>query len=366
MPTIANICRLGVKELWSLARDPVMLLLIVHAFTISIYVSASAMPETLNKAPIVDEDDSPLSNRIASAFFLTLFKPPKIISLADIDRGMDSGDYTFVLNIPPNFQRDVLDGKSPSIQMNVDATRMGKAFSGSSYIQQMVLDEVNEFVLRYRTTLAEPVELPMRARFNPNLDQIWFGGLMEIINNVTMLSIILTGSALIREREHGTIKHLLVMPVTPAEIRLAKIWSMGLVVLLSAAFSLVFTIQGILKVPIEGSIGLFLIGSALHLFAASSMGILMATLARSMPQFGMLAELILLPLQMLSGNSPPRESMPEFVQNAMLLAPTTHFVMFSQAILFRGASVSVVWPQFLALAMIDAPQRLGVATITRL
>jgi len=356
MPTIANVYRLGGKELWSLARDPVMLLLIFHAFTFAIYVSATAMPETLNKAPIaiVDEDDSPLSKRIASAFFLPHFKSPKMISLAEIDRGMDSGDYTFVLYIPPNFQRDVLDGKSPSIQLNVDATRMGQAFSGSSYIQQMILGEVNEFVLRYRASRVEPVELSMRARFNPNLDQIWFGGLMEIINNVTMLSIILTGAALIREREHGTIEHLLVMPVTPAEIMLAKIWSMGLVVLLSAAFSLVFIVQGILKVPIEGSIGLFLFGSALHLFAATSMGILMATLARSMPQFGMLAVLILLPLQMLSGNASPRESMPELVQNAMLLAPTTHFVMLSQAILFRGAGISVVWPQFLALAMIGA------------
>ena len=80
---------------------------------------------------------------------------------------------------------------------------------------------------------------------------------MEIINNVAMLSIILTRAALIREREHGTIEHLLVMPVTPTEIVLAKIWSMSFVVLISAAFSLVFIVQGILKVPIEGSIGLF-------------------------------------------------------------------------------------------------------------
>jgi ABC-2 type transport system permease protein len=194
----------------------------------------------------------------------------------------------------------------------------------------------------------------MRARFNPNLDQIWFGGLMEIINNVTMLSIILTGAALIREREHGTIEHLLVMPVTPTEIMLAKIWSMSFVVLISSAFSLVFIVQGILKVPIEGSIGLFLVGTTLHLFAATSMGIWMATLARSMPQFGMLAVLIMLPLQMLSGNSSPRESMPELVQNAMLLAPTTHYVMLAQAILFRGADLAVVWPQLLALAMIGA------------
>jgi ABC-2 type transport system permease protein len=356
MPSLANIYRLGVKELWSLIRDPVMLLLIVHAFTLAIYVSATAMPETLNKAPIaiVDEDDSPLSKRIAAAFYLPHFKPPVMISLADIDRGMDAGDFTFVLDIPPNFQRDVLDGKSPSIQLNVDATRMGQAFSGSSYIQQMVLGEVNEFVLRYRTNRVEQVELALRARFNPNLDQIWFGGLMEIINNVTMLSIILTGAALIREREHGTIEHLLVMPVTPTEIMLAKIWSMSAVVLLSAAFSLIFIVQGLLKVPVEGSTVLFLVGTTLHLFAATSIGIWMATLARSMPQFGMLAVLILLPLQMLSGNSSPRESMPELVQNAMLLAPTTHFVMLAQAILFRGADLSVVWPQFLALVMIGA------------
>jgi ABC-2 type transport system permease protein len=356
MPSLTNIYRLGVKELWSLIRDPVMLLLIIHAFTLAIYVSATAMPETLNKAPIaiVDEDDSPLSHRIAAAFYLPHFKPPVMISLEDIDRGMDAGEFTFVLDIPANFQRDTLAGHSPAIQLNVDATRMGQAFSGSNYIQQMVLGEVNEFVQRYRDNRVEAVELTVRARFNPNLDQMWFGGLMEIINNVTMLSIILTGAALIREREHGTVEHLLVMPVTPTEIMIAKIWSMSIVVLLSAAFSLVFIVQGILEVPVEGSAALFLLGTTLHLFAATSMGIWMATLARSMPQFGMLTVLILLPLQMLSGNSSPRESMPELVQNAMLLAPTTHFVMLAQAILFRGAGLSVVWPQLLALGSIGA------------
>lgn len=356
MPSLTNIYRLGIKELWSLIRDPVMLLLIIHAFTLAIYVSATAMPETLNKAPIaiVDEDDSPLSHRIASAFYLPHFKPPVMISLEDIDRGMDAGEFTFVLDIPANFQRDTLAGHSPAIQLNVDATRMGQAFSGSNYIQQMVIGEVNEFVQRYRENRTEAVELTVRARFNPNLDQMWFGGLMEIINNVTMLSIILTGAALIREREHGTIEHLLVMPVTPTEIMIAKIWSMSVVVLLSAAFSLVFIVQGVLAVPVEGSVALFLLGTTLHLFAATSMGIWMATLARSMPQFGMLTALIMLPLQMLSGNSSPRESMPELVQNAMLLAPSTHFVMLAQAILFRGAGLSVIWPQLLALGLIGA------------
>ena len=356
MPHLATIYRLGIKELWSLARDPTMLILIIYTFTVSIYVAATAMPETLHKAPIaiVDEDGSPLATRIATAFYPPHFMPPAMISLAGIDAGMDAGDYTFVLDIPPDFQSDVLAGRTPAIQLNVDATRMSQAFTGSSYVQQMVLSEVTQFIQHYRGAAALPVELALRARFNPNLEQSWFGALMEIINNVTLLSIILTGAALIREREHGTIEHLLAMPVTPAEIMLSKVWSMGLVVLLAAAIALVFVVQGVLRVPIEGMVALFMAGAALHLFATTSLGIFMATLARSRPQFGMLAVLILLPLQLLSGNSTPRESMPELVQTVMLAAPTTHFVALGQAILYRGADIRVVWPQFLALAAIGA------------
>jgi ABC-2 type transport system permease protein len=356
MPHPANIYRLGIKELWSLARDPTMLVLITYMFSVSIYVAATAMPETLHKAPIaiVDEDGSPLSARISSAFYPPLFNAPAMIPSSGIDVGMDDGDYTFVLDLPPNFQRDVLRGRSPAIQLNVDATLMTQAFTGSSYVQQMVMGEVNEFVQRYRGSAAPPVDLALRARFNPNLEQSWFGALVEIINNVTLLSIILTGAALIREREHGTIEHLLVMPVTPAEIMLAKIWSMGLVVLVAAALGLLLVVQAVLRVPVEGSVALFLAGAALDLFAAASLGIFMATLARSMPQFGMLAVLILLPLQMLSGGFTPRESMPAFVQNLMLAAPTTHFVVLGQAILFRGAGLDAVWPQFLALIVIGS------------
>lgn len=354
MNGIKTIYRLGVKELWSLWRDPVMLILIVYTFTFSIYTAATAMPDTLHNAPIaiVDEDQSPLSGRLFAAFYPPQFATPQQIDINEVDPGLDAGRYTFVLNIPPDFQRDVLAGRQPVVQLNVDATRMSQAFAGSGYIQQMLSDEVNAFVQRYRTVSALPVDLALRMRFNPTLERAWFGALNEIINIITMLSIILTGAALIREREHGTIEHLLVMPVTPAQIMLSKIWSMGLVVLVASALSLVFVVQGALRVPIGGSVGLFLAGSALHLFAMTSMGIFMATLARSMPQFGLLFVLVLLPLEMLSGGTTPRESMPVLVQDVMLAAPTTHFVQLGQAILFRGAGLDVVWPQFLALAAI--------------
>jgi ABC-2 type transport system permease protein len=351
-----NILHLGVKELWSLARDPIMLVFIAFAFTVSIYSASTATPEVLNKAPIaiVDEDQSPLSTRIVAAFQPPYFLPPTMVTQAEMDARMDAALDTFALSIPPDFQRDVLAGRSPTIQLNVDATRMSQAFSGSGYVQTIVSQEVQTFAERYRANTTPPIDLAERVRFNPELNRSWFGAVMKLIDQVTMLAILLTGAALIRERERGTIEHLLVMPVTPFEIMMSKVWSMGLVVLVACAFSLTTVVQGLLAVPIEGSIALFLCGAALHLFAATSMGIFMGTFARSMPQFGLLLMLVLLPLQMLSGGSTPRESMPEWAQQVMLVAPTTHFVLLAQGALFRGAGLNVVWPQFLALILIGA------------
>ncbi|KJU75807.1 ABC transporter permease [Pseudomonas sp. MDMC216] len=356
MERLANILYLGIKELRSLQHDLALVLLILWAFSMGVYSAATSMPESLHNAAIavVDEDQSQLSERLIQAFQEPYFRTPERIDLSEMDRGMDAGRYTFTLNIPPNFQRDVLAGRSPAIQLNVDATQVSMAFTGAGYIQSIGASEVAEFVRRYRGELQQPAELALRIQFNPNLTRAWFGSVMEVINQITMLSIILTGAALIREREHGTVEHLLVMPVTPLEIMLAKVWSMGLVVLAAAALSLLLVVQGWLQVPIEGSIALFLTGAALHLFATTSMGIFFGTVARSMPQLGLLIILVLLPLQILSGGTTPRESMPELVQQIMLAAPTTHFVALAQAILYRGAGLPIVWPYMLAIAGIGA------------
>ena len=354
MRHLRNIFNLGIKELRSLLGDKAMLTLIVFSFTVSVYSSATVTPGSLNLAPIsiADMDQSQLSNRIVNSFYRPWFLLPEMITADEMDAGLDAGRYTFAINIPPNFQRDVLAGRQPDIQVNVDATRMSQAFTGNGYIQNIINGEVNSFVARYRDNSEPLVSLETRMRFNPNLDPAWFGGVMAIINNITMLAIVLTGSALIREREHGTVEHLLVMPITPFEIMMAKVWSMGLVVLVVSGLSLVLMVKGVLGVPIEGSIPLFMLGVALSLFATTSIGIFMGTIARSMPQLGLLVILVLLPLQMLSGGSTPRESMPQMVQDIMLTMPTTHFVSLAQAILYRGAGFEIVWPQFLTLMAI--------------
>ena len=352
LQSIKNIYRLGVKEIIGLCRDWLMLVLIFYSFTVAIVVSSRSQPDSLNKATIaiVDDDQSQLSKRISDAFMPPMFLPAKQIKQSEIDQTMDRGENTFVVVFPPNFERDVLAGRQPEVQINVDATRMTQAFSGSGYIQQIIQKEIKTYLAQEESK--QVAKFVVRNRFNPNLTQSWFTSVMQLVNNITMLAIILTGAALIRERENGTLEHLLVMPVRTFEIIAAKIWSMMAVVLLASAFSLIFVIRMFMHVPVEGSVLLFLFGVALHLFAATSLGVFLACISQNMPQLGMLLILVYLPLQMLSGGSTPRESMPQWVQDVMLAAPTTHFVEFSQAILYRGAGIEVVWKPFLILFLI--------------
>jgi ABC-2 type transport system permease protein len=273
---------------------------------------------------------------------------------------MDTARYTFVISIPPHFERDVIAGRAPAVQVNVDATAMVQAGLGSGYMQQSLTTEVANFLSRNEGNLLSrsqnipmsPVTLALRVSFNPNSNTAWFSGVMGIVNNVTMLAIILAGAAVVREREHGTMDHLLVMPVSPFEIAMSKIWANGLVIAISVALSLTFVVRAFLHIPIVGSVPLFMAGVVLYLFFSTSVGIFLATVARTMPQLGLLYILVAMPMNLLSGSNTPLESMPWLLRTIMQASPSTHFVSFAQAILFRGAGIDVVWPQFLAVTLI--------------
>jgi ABC-2 type transport system permease protein len=354
MQRLANIYRLGVKEIFSLRRDLVMVGLIVYAFTYAVYAPTQHAQTELKNASIavVDEDRSQLSQRLRDALLQPLFQPPAELAANEIDAAMDSGSYTFVIDIPPKFEADVLAGRQPELQINVDATAMTHAGHGATDLQQIIAREIREFMRGKGAALQEPVSLVVRAKFNPNLNSTWFMGVMQIINMITLLAIMLTGAALIREREHGTLEHLLVMPLTPAEIMIAKVWANGLIIVIAATLSLKVVVQGLLAVPIAGSVPLFVAGTALYLFSVTALGIFLATIARSMPQFGLLALPIFTVMYLLSGGTTPLDSMPRWLQIAMQFSPSTHFVSLAQAILYRSAGFDVVWPSFAAVTAI--------------
>ena len=352
---LQNILHLVVKELRSLRADPIMLVLVAYAFSFAVYTVATGVKLEARDLTIgiVDEDRSEFSRSLLGAFGPPLFKVSRTIAANEIDAEMNAGRLVFVLEIPPNFQADMLVRRQASLQLNIDATAMTQAGNGTVYIQQIIAQEIANRQAGRETTTTLPINLVVRARFNPNLDSGWFSSVMQVLNNVTLLTIILTGAALIREREQGTVEHLLVMPVVPTEIMLAKIIANGLVILVAAGLSLALVVQWWLQVPIAGSLTLFLAGAGLYVFAVAALGIMLGTLATTMGQFGLLAIPILVLMQLLSGSSTPMESMPVWLQYTMqVISPTPHFVAFAQGVLYRGAGLSVVWLQLVALIVI--------------
>ena len=199
------------------------------------------------------------------------------------------------------------------LQINVDATAMRQAGLGSGYAQQIVTNEIHDFLSHSEGVPLSTVNLAVRIEFNPNVTTAWFTSVMGIINSVSMLAIILAGAAVVREREHGTMDHLLVMPLTPFEIAMSKVWANGLVITVAVGLSLYVVVRAILGIPIAGSIPLFMVGVVIYLFFATAIGIFLGTVARSMPQLGLLYMLVYMPMNMLSGSNTPLESMPPWL-----------------------------------------------------
>jgi len=343
-----HIFQLGLKEMISLWRDPVLLFLIAYSFTFSVYTPAkSAVMDVVNASiAVVDEDDSQAARAIREAFLPPLFLPAAQIDFKDINRDMDTGKYTFVVNIPPRFQSDLERDAKPTVQIITDATAMSQAGRAPGYIQEIIQNTIQPFWSRRGSSAgnAPLVQLDTRARFNPNMEQSWFVAINQLINNISVLAIFLTGAAVLREREHGNIEHLLVMPLHPYELMTAKIWANGLIVIVAAVASLFLVVKGAIGVPVAGSVPLFVAGLCVYLFSVTALGIMLATLVRSMPQFGLLAFPVFIVMNLLSGGNTPLESMPIVLQKAMQFVPSTHFVSFSQAVLFRDASLAMVWP----------------------
>lgn len=350
--SLGSIFWLGIKELASLGRDPVMAGLIVYAFTVAVYaVATGARMEVINASiAIVDDDRSTLSREIGAAFLPPYFQEPARLAAQAVDAAMADGSFTFVLDIPPAFERDLLAGRRPELQVNVDATAMSQAGAGAGYVQAIIERTVETHLARETIDAHDPIDLVTRVHFNPNLRELWFKAVMQVINAITILSVVLVGAAVIREREQETLEHLLVMPLRAIEVMLAKVWANGLVILVAATASLYLVVNWFLGVPIVGSVGLFVSGAVVYLFSVTSLGILLATVARTMPQFGLLAIPVFIVMYLLSGATTPLEAMPEILQTLMQAAPATHFVSFAQAVLYRGADLTIVWPWLAAMA----------------
>lgn len=352
MHYLSNIFWLIGKELKSVLGDPVMVILIIWSFVVAVLLEASGASDTVRNAAIaiVDEDQSALTRQIVTSLMLPEFQTPAAMTTDQAFAAMDRGEITFALLFPPNFAADVIAGKVPAAQLLVDATAVSQAQLGTDYIANIVLDESRAFTSQITTTSDPPLRLELRRAFNPNGNPVWFKAVSSLLNQLSLLTIALTGAAMLREREHGTIEHLMVMPLTPIEVALSKVLATMAIVLAAFVISLLFVVQGLLQVPVAGSVPLLVAGSALYLWAAAAIGMFLGTMARSMAQFALLVIMVIIPVIMLSGGMGAIESQPDLVQRLTLALPSRHFLAFAKAVVFRGAGAAKVWPELLLMA----------------
>jgi ABC-2 type transport system permease protein len=356
MERLSNVFWLIGKELKSVLGDPVMVVLILWSFVVAVMLEASGAGDTVRNASIaiVDEDHSPLTRQISSALMPPWFQEPIFLPAGQASAAMDRGEIMFILTFPPDFAADTILGKGPVVQLLADATAVSQAQLGTDYIRNIIQEESVAFLSGTPEAPAQDLQLELRRAFNPNGNPVWFKSMSSLLNQLSLLTIALTGAAMLREREHGTIEHLMVMPLTPAEVALSKVLATMIVVLVAFIGSLLFVVQGLLNVPVAGSAPLLVGGAAVYLWAAAAIGMLLGTLARSMAQFALLVIMVIIPVIMLSGGMGAVESQPELVQRLTQALPSRHFLAFAKAVAFRGAGIGTVWPQLLLMAGLGA------------
>ena len=352
MDSLTNIFWLALKEFRSVLSDKVLVVFVLYAFTWTIYSQATGTSNEVNNASIAfaDEDQSALSEELINAFFPPRFQYVVRIRTDEIERAMDEGRFMFVVVIPPQFEQNLRAARHPAIQVNIDATAMQQGGIGAGYIHNIITQRLTTYLRRMDVDTSESVNLVQRKIFNPNGVSAWFTSIVAIMNQVSLLTIVLTGAAVIREREHGTLEHLLVMPLTAFQIAMAKVLANGLVILIATMLSLFLVVRMILNVPVQGSLLLWFTGVLLYLFFATALGLFLGTISRSMAQFALLIVLVVMVLMLLSGGSTPVESQPGWLQAATYFLPSRHFVSFSQVIIYRGGGFWAVWKQFAMVA----------------
>ncbi len=260
------------------------------------------------------------------------------------------GEVQFVVNIPANFSRDLLRGERPALLVEADATdpaATGNALNTLRVLAENALDHDLKGPLAALGGTDGPIELRIHPRYNPEAITQYniIPGLMGVI--LTMTMILITGLAITRERERGTMENLLSMPTRPLEVLIGKIIPYILIgyiqvaVILAAGYYL-------FGVPIAGSVSLLLIAAFVFIVANLAMGITFSTIARNQLQAMQMAFFVFLPSILLSGFMFPFRGMPVWAQYMGEILPLTHFLRLVRGIMLKGIGVAEVmqglWP----------------------
>ena len=350
------------KELLQLARDTLLVLAVLYLFTFDIMM-AGGVKMDLNKATVVVHD---MDHSLASRELIYRFQQPyfqlggEILDQNEGIRLLDQGKALMVLDIPPRFQHDLIQGRPTQVQVQVDTSNTVLGTLAASYSGQIIGQYGFDTALQRMGLTAEALAaVPMlvdrhRVWYNPNQKDSWFMSISELLTVITVLAMMLPAAAAVREKERGTIEQLLVSPLTPIQILLPKVVAMTLVILLGTALSVGLILHGVFHVPMKGSLTLFFAVTAMYTFAMSGLGLFVSTMSRNLAQAAMMIIMIMMPIILLSGAWTPPEAMPVGIRQAMYISPLYYYIEISYAILLKGAGIKILWDSLLGLGMLGS------------
>jgi len=348
------------KEFRQLLRDWPILFILFWAFSGAIYVAGHAVRIEVSDYPVVVYD---LSRSVTSRDLISHLSAPyfKVVGFLDSDkelvRSLDSGEASLAVVIPPDFERRAVEGAG-RFQIIADGTITQSSIIATSYVARIAAEmNLELFLARLDLSARDLARLPQvdtrqRVAFNPNVENAWFTSLLEMLNMTTMVSTLLTAAAMVREKVYGTLEQLLVSPLRPMELFIAKIIPTVVIILLLSFISLFGIVQGVFHTPIRGSLLVFYSVMAIYVFSVSSLGLLVAVFARNLAQAMMMLFLILMPMLFLSGAFTPPESMAPWMKVASLFSPMRYFTDFGYQVLFKGNALVYVWHDVLGIVVL--------------
>ena len=346
-----------IKEFKQVLRDPRMKTVIFISPLIQILVFGYAANKDIDYVPtaIYDQDNTKESRALVHAFIFSKYFIPKyyIYTKDDQDRLIDKGLVSAVIRIDRGFGRDLKAGKNASIQLALDGSDSNTAM--------IILGYANTIVGTYQSGLIKEeigakgieingpaVDLRDRAWFNENLisRNYYLPGVIASI--VTIMSLLLTAMAIVREKEIGTMEQLIVSPLLPIELIIGKIIPFGIIALIQTSLITSFAVLWF-HIPLRGNLLLLFFATCIYLFTSLGAGLFISTIASTQQEAMMSVFLFYMPTFLLSGFAYPIANMPEVIRWFTLVNPMRYFLVIIRGIFLKGVGISILWPELLIL-----------------
>lgn len=334
------------KELISFIRSWQLVFVVLYAFSFEVYIAGSGIELKPQNIAIgyVDNSGGGLSQKLLSYFHAPEFLEPMVFtSHKDLSQAIFDKEVMLGLVFDEDFEKNYRKNHHTTINVLLDATAASQAFTALSYLQNIALNFTKQ---------SFPVELVTHKLFNENADNHTFMALTELLSITTLLSVILTAMVFVKEKEEGTWDIMLLMPVNPRLIILAKSFSQVIIVMIGIVISVGFVLFGVFHTPMNGSFLAFILLSFLYAFTGAGIGLFIAALAKDVMQVAQLSIVIMMPLIFLSGAWTPIYAMHPVLQTFSLISPLRYFIEGSESIFFRGTPWSELYVYFLGVALI--------------